>query len=119
MKVPPSSPLGVGLAALIAQLLLQVAWHTTAPSATAGGLLLVVTVVPLLPALWVARNNLRRGILIGGIVSLLYFCHGVVSVWADPPARGFGWLELALSLVVIAALGWGARNYRRGRPGQA
>jgi uncharacterized membrane protein len=62
---------------------------------------------------WIAPGNLRRGVLVGGIVCLFYFCHGVSIAWDDASARGLAILEIALSLIVIGALGWDARHYKR------
>ncbi len=109
-----SRALRVGLAALLALVLLQLIWHwPDAEAGTNGWLLLAVTVIPLLPGLWAALGNLRRGVLIGGICCLLYFCHAVVVAWAESAERIPALIELALTLVVIASLGWDARHYRR------
>jgi uncharacterized membrane protein len=107
--------LHAGAAALVLLVMLQLLWHGwVAPPV--GALLLptlVVAIGPLLPGLWVCGYNLRRGVLIGGIVCLFYFCHGVGSAWADAAARPFACAEVVLTLVVVAALGWDARRYRR------
>jgi len=116
MNSSHSRALRIGLAALAALALLQLVWHW--PGTAAGKdawLLLAVTVVPLLPGLWVSARNLRRGVLIGGIVCLLYFCHAVVTAWSEPDARLAAFSELALTVAVIAALGWDARHYRRNK----
>lgn len=63
--------------------------------------------------LWTCRRNLRRGVLIGGIVGLFYFCHGVSVAWDDAPARIPALIEIALTLLVIGASGWDARKYKR------
>ena len=116
MTAPKPNVLHAGLAALIALIVLQIVWHAVllpAPTPVQTGLTLIVAVVPLLPGLWTSRRNLRRGVLIGGIVCLLYFCHGVSTAYADAQARVPALLETALSLIVIAALGWDARHYKR------
>jgi uncharacterized membrane protein len=103
--------LRAGLGALVAQLALQLAWHAWyAPHSRAA---LALAVLPLLPGLWISLRNLRRGVLVGGIVSLFYFCHAVAEMWMNPAARLLASLELLLSLLVIGASYWDARGYRR------
>lgn len=107
--------LRLGLGALLALLLLQVAWHGWWMPAvpTRYWPTLAVAVLPLLPGLWTALGNLRRGVLIGGIVCLFYFCHGVSTLYSDAAARVPAAAEIMLSLLVIGASGWDARAYRR------
>ncbi|MBS0569456.1 MAG: DUF2069 domain-containing protein [Proteobacteria bacterium] len=109
------SILHTGVLALAALLVLQVLWHGVVlpPPAARFRQTLALSVLPLAPGLWIARRALRRGVLVGGIVCLLYFCHGVSAAWNDPSARVLAWVEIVLSLVVIAASGWDARHYRR------
>jgi len=108
MTSPASAALRFGAAALIAQLVLQFVWHAWLVPVPQPALALAV--VPLLPGLWVCMRNLSRGVLIGGIVSLFYFCHGVVELlgagaWRLPAAA-----EVALAVAVVAALGWEIRS---------
>ncbi len=107
--------LHIGAAALIALLALQFLWHGWLLPATHGQFwpTLALSVAPLLPGLWTCAGNLRRGVLIGGIVCLFYFCHGVSAAYGDAAARLLALAEIALTLIVIAALGWDARTYRR------
>jgi uncharacterized membrane protein len=107
--------LHIGAAALVLLALLQILWHgwLAAPVGAQLGPTLAVAIGPLLPGLWVCRRNLRRGVLIGGIVCLFHFCHGVSSAWADADSRLLACAEVALTLIVIGALGWDARHYRR------
>ena len=74
---------------------------------------LTLAVAPLLPGLWIARTNLRRGVLICGIVCMFYFAHGVAGLWSATTPTALSSAEIALSLLVIAALGWDARAYKR------
>ncbi len=107
--------LHAGLLALVALFALQVLWHAwlLPPPSAQRWPTLALCLLPLVPGLWMAFRSLRRGVLIGGIVSLFYFCHGVSAAWGDPPARALALAEIALTLVVIAALGWDARHYKR------
>ena len=109
------SALRFGIGALAALLLLQIAWHGwwMPPLPARYWPTLAFATLPLLPGLWTALGNLRRGVLIGGIVSLFYFCHGVGTFYGDPAPRLPAAAEIALSLLVIGASGWDARAYRR------
>jgi len=109
--------LRAGAAALVALILLQIVWHAWLVPAVTTQLLptLAITTLPPAYALWVSCGNLRRGVLIGGIVCLPYFCHGVSSAWSEPASRSLALAEIALALTVIGALGWDARGYRRPR----
>ena len=105
----------MGACALAALLALQILWHAwlLPPPREQLGPTLALAIVPLLPGLWTCRNNLRRGVLIGGIVCLFYFCHGISAAYSDQQARLFAFTEIALALLVIGASGWDARHYTR------
>ena len=107
--------LSAGALALALLLALQIAWHAFAdpPPANRFWPTLLLATVPLLPGLWTWLRNPRRGVLIGGIVCLFYFCHAVAVLYDAPGARGFALAELALTLAVIGASGWDARGYKR------
>ena len=107
--------LHLGAIALVMLALLHIVWHTwlLPPAHTRIAATVAVSVFPLLPGLWICLHNLRRGVLIGGIVGLFYFCHGVGVAYADPDARLPALAEIALTLTVIGALGWDARKYQR------
>jgi len=106
------SALLLGALALFALLVLQLAWHAWLFPGSRSGLALAM--LPLLPGLLIGMRNLRRGVLVGGIVCLFYFCHGVSELWSTREVRWLALGEVALSLAVIGALGWDAR-----RPGRA
>jgi uncharacterized membrane protein len=82
MSAPLSLPTEqrLGLLAWAALTLLQVIWHAWLfpPQVIPIGLLLALTVVPLLLPLLALRDP-RRALLWVGILSLFYFCHGVAS----------------------------------------
>jgi uncharacterized membrane protein len=107
----------IGACALAALLALQILWHAwlLPPAREQLGPTLALAIAPLLPGLWTCRNNLRRGVLIGGIVCLFYFSHGVSAVYSDQRARLLAVAEIALTLLVIGASGWDARHYQRKR----
>ena len=107
--------LRIGLVAAIALFLLEIAWHAWLAPARANLFWpsLVLAVAPLVPGLLIARGSMRRGTLVCGIVGLFYFAHGVSELWSGTAPRWLAALEVALTLVVIGALGWDARKYRR------
>jgi uncharacterized membrane protein len=101
--------------ALAALLVLQIVGHAwlVPPLPAQRWPTLTLAALPHVPGVWIAFRNLRRGVLVGGIVSLFYFCHGISAAWGDPPMRALAWVEIVLTLIVIAALGWDARHYKR------
>lgn len=103
-----SAALRFGAGALVAQLLLQLVWHAGLAPVSRSALALAV--LPLLPGLWVCIRNPGRGVLIGGIVSLFYFCHGVVELLGASASRLPAAAEVALAVAVVAALGWETRK---------
>ena len=113
MTLPASAALRVGAGTLVAQLMLQFAWHAWFAPVSQPALALAV--LPLLPGLWVCIRNLPRGVLIGGIASLFYFCHGVVELLGGGTSRLFAGAEVALAVAVVAALGWQMRGARAGK----
>lgn len=53
-------------------------------------------VVPLLLPLWpILRLNLR-GLVIGGMILLVYFCVAVAEAWAQPASRAPALIQIAL-----------------------
>jgi uncharacterized membrane protein len=115
MRTSRFNILHLGAIALAALVLLQIIWNGWLQplSGTHRWMLPALTILPLLPGLWICRRNLRRGVLVGGIVCLFYFCHGVALAWSDHAARLPALIEIMLSLSVIGALGWDARHYKR------
>jgi uncharacterized membrane protein len=109
--------LRIGAAALLVQLALQLCWHGwIAPSSRAA---LALAILPLVPGLWISLRNLRRGVLVGGVVSLFYFCHGIADLWSDAGLRGLAATELLLSLMVFGGLYTDSRGYKRAGQGGA
>ncbi len=111
------SPSRAGFLAWALLVLLQPAWYLwLAPPANGNGLLaLAFTLPPLLLPLLALRRSAHRALLWVGIVSLFYFCHGIVAAWVYPNARLPALLEVAFCLVLIATLGWIARSGRARR----
>lgn len=93
----------LGAVALWALAALQLAW----PGRSALGL--VIALVPLLPALGLWLRAPRRGLLLGALVGLGYFCHGVMEAWTVPALRLPGGTEALLEVALVGALGFATR----------
>jgi uncharacterized membrane protein len=104
----------IGFTAWTVLALLQVAWHgwlfppATIPVAAALATALVPLALPL--AYW---RQPQRALLAAGMVSLFYFCHGVVEAFAAPAARPLAWIEIGLAVVLVLSC---ARKPRRSKP---
>ncbi len=107
----------IGVAAWIAQILLQCAWYAWLfpPQRMPMGWALAVAVIPLLLPL-LAIGNVRRALLWVGMLNLFYFCHGVAESWSSAQERVPAMLEILFALIVIGALGTGVKA-KRGRLG--
>lgn len=105
--------LRVGIAAWAALALLQVAWHAwlLPPERMPIAVVLAIGLLPLaIPLLyWHAPG---RAVLVAGMVSLFYFCHGVAEAWAAPSERVLASIEIVLAVALILA---NARKPRRRR----
>lgn len=92
--------------ALAAQGLLQMYWHGWAAPGAAFPAWFVVSfallpLAALIPAAWHSR---KRMLLVGGIVSLLYFSHGVMELWSSPSMRPLAALEVLFAIAAIFGL---------------
>ena len=93
---------------------LQVAWHglllppTQIPVAIALGFALIPLALPLL-----AIRHPQRALFWAGLVSLLYFSHGVMEAWSAPAERLPALIEVVLAVILIGALGTDARRGRK------
>lgn len=106
----------LGLAAWAALTVLQPVWHAwlfPMASGTATAWIVAIATVPLLLPLFALRR-VTRALLWVGILALFYFCHGVAEAWSIPAERALAIIEIALTLVLIGALGAGVRRPRRG-----
>lgn len=107
-------PYRTGRVAWFALIALQVLWHgwLARPEHLPIWLVLAVTVIPLLLPL-TALPDLRRALLWVGILSLFYFCHGVAEAWSAPAQKWLALAEIALTLLLIMALGAGVKRKPR------
>lgn len=108
------TPLGVGLAAWALLVLLQPAWYLWLAPPTGGHPLfaLLLTLPPLLLPLFALRSGARRALLWVGLLTLFYFCHGIVAAWVVESARVPALIEVLLCVALIGALGVDARRDR-------
>jgi len=111
----------VGAAALWSLGALVVLWHGwLAPPRTAPPALIAsLAVLPLVPAiaLWLVRP--RLGLILGALIGLVYFAHGLTEALVNPEVRGLGIAEAALELALLGALGVATRAERRTRAGKS
>ena len=93
-------------AALVAQGVLQLLWHGVLrpPTALPTALVLGLALLPLTALIPAAAHSRRRMLLVGGIVTLLYFSHGVMEVWSSPAGRELAALEILFALGAIFGL---------------
>ncbi|MGY3039650.1 putative membrane protein [Rhodanobacter sp. TND4EL1] len=115
MSTPRSLPTEqrIGLLAWAGLTLLQPVWHAWLfpPQVMPLGLLLAITVIPLLLPLLALRDP-RRALLWVGILSLFYFCHGVSEAWSAAGQRWLAVAEIVLTLLLISTLGAGVKRKR-------
>jgi len=111
MSAPLSAASRVGLAAWIALIALQGAWYAWLfpPQQIPVTLVLAITVIPLLLPFFAIRN-VRRALLLAGMLSLFYFCHGIAESWSSAEERGLALLEVLLTVILIGALGAGVKR---------
>lgn len=105
----------LGGLALLSLILLQIVWHAWLfpPERAPLAFVLAIALLPLLPAIMVYPHKPRRGLLLAGIVSLFYFCHGVSEAYSAPGERWLALSEVVLTVIVIGVLGWQSRGYKR------
>jgi uncharacterized membrane protein len=107
-------------AALWGLFALQLAWHgwLAPPRAAPAPLIAAVAALPLVPALALWWRRPRLGLILGGLVGLGYFAHGLTEAMVAPEVRWLGAAEVALVLLLLGALGAATRRERRARRAQ-
>jgi len=104
----------LGIAAWIGLIVLHLAWSLwLAPPNGSSWPGLALALIPLMLAALALRQSVQRALLWVGVMSLFYFSHGVALVWSEPRARLPAALEVGLCLLLVGALGWQARHYKR------
>lgn len=94
--------------ALVALLLLVLAWHfvLAPPSRMSPALAFLLHASPLLPALVLLLLGRRSAPFWGALGALLLFCHGIAEAWSDAEVTALALLETGLSVVLIFAASW-------------
>jgi uncharacterized membrane protein len=102
-----------GFLAWAALIALQLLWHgwLVPPARMPVTVALAIAVIPLLLPLLALRRP-PRALLLAGMLALFYFCHGVSEAWSAPAARSLALAEVALSLLLIGALGAAVQKRR-------
>lgn len=91
-------------------LVLELIWHAwLAPFDPPA---LALAIVPLLLPL-LALHRPHRALLWVGIIALFYFAHGISDAWTTPAWRIPALIEMALSAILIGALGAGVQRRKR------
>lgn len=62
---------------------------------------LFIAGLPLAACLGIAATGRRLGLALAGFLAFAYLAHGLTELTANPAARGFAGIELALSLVLL------------------
>ena len=111
MKMPLSATRWAWLLLIV----IQAAWFAgLGPEPALGRLAAgLIAVVPmLLPAWWIWRLRVN-GLVVGGMLLLIYFCVAVAEAWVDPVARPVALLQIVLITVYFIALA-GVRRAGKG-----
>lgn len=98
---------------------IQLAWFAgLGPEPALGRLTAsLLAVVPMLvPAWWIWRLSIN-GLVVGGMLLLIYFCVAVAEAWVDPVARPVALLQIVLITVYFVALAGVRRAGGRDKPG--
>jgi uncharacterized membrane protein len=64
----------------------------------------LLAVVPMLLPLWWIWRLRVNGLVVGGMLLLIYFCVAVAEAWVDPVARPVALLQIAVIVVYFIAL---------------
>ncbi len=98
----------ISIAALIG---LQIYWYSGVVSnPNAKPSILFLALFPWIVSAMLWLKNPWKGLVFAGLISLIYFCHGVILAWSEPSQRWLGLIEallvgaLCLGLGVIAIL---------------
>jgi uncharacterized membrane protein len=106
------------VASLLALILLCVVWELWAAPLHPGGSLLVLKVLPLLPAVPGVLRGKAQTFRWLSLLLWFYAAEGITRALTDPSAasRGLGWIELLLSLLLFLSV---AGFLRTGAPRHA
>ena len=92
---------------ILALAVLQPVWHLwLAPSTKWSTVIVVLALLPILPAVLLALFRRPSAGFWGGVAALLYFSHGVMELWSDPEVTALAWAETLLSVGLVVAASW-------------
>lgn len=96
-------------------LALQPAWYLwLAPPASLAPLLAAgLASLPLLPPAVGLLLRRPSALFWGGLIGLLYFCHGITELWTSPGVRLLAAVEVVLATALVLAIGWDGLQRRR------
>ncbi len=99
---------------LLALIPVQLAWYgwLQPPRLIPPGIALTLAILPLLLVVPLAWRLQPRGLVIAGMLLLVYFSVGVSEAWVNPALRGIALAQTGLVLVYFTALA----TIRRQRP---
>ena len=108
----------LAIALFIALCLLQPVWYLwlAPPTLLAPWLALTLMGLPLLPVAVLLALRRPSALFWAGVVSLLYFCHGVMEGWTVAATRGLGIAEALIAFALVCAVGadgWQKRKAAR------
>jgi uncharacterized membrane protein len=97
---------------------LQPVWHLwlAPPAVLPRWLALLLASLPLLPVAALLALRRPSALFWAGVVSLLYFCHGVMEGWTVAATRGLGIAEALIAFALVCAVGadgWHKRKAAR------
>lgn len=91
---------------LLALVPVQLAWFLwlNPPQVLPLGLVLALSVLPLLIVLPLAWTLKPRGLVVAGLVLLVYFSVGVMEAWTRPDVRAIALVQVVLVSIYFIAL---------------
>lgn len=91
---------------LLALIPVQLAWFgwLHPPQLMPQGLALSLSVLPLLLVLPFAWPLKARGLVVAGLILLIYFSIGVTEAWANPAVRPIALVQVGLVVIYFTAL---------------
>jgi uncharacterized membrane protein len=100
---------------LIALCLLQPAWYLwlAPPHSLSPWLALCLALLPLSPVILLVLLRRPSALFWAGVISLLYFCHGVMEGWSVAELRWLGLTEALIAFVLVCAVGADGLQRRR------
>lgn len=111
-------PRTVAVVLFVLLCLLQPVWYLwlAPPTLLPPWLALGLALAPLLPVALLLALRRPTGLFWAGVVSLLYFCHGVMEGWTVEATRWLGLGEALIAFALVCAVGadgWQKRKAAR------